>query len=162
MWHRSLADEECAVARSMQQVGQWWTILILRNVFLGMHRFAELESSLEIAPTTLTRRLRAMIGDDLLKKNGDEYVLTQKGEEFLPVLMALVAWGNRWTSGGKAVIPVWANTSREIVPHVVDKKTGRRLEPGTVAMGSGPAASRAMREFLTPPRTLGTATRRKR
>ncbi len=143
------------MARSLEQVGQWWTILILRNVFLGHHRFSELEESLRIAPTTLTRRLRQMRHHQLLSKQGDHYELTDKGRDFLPVIMALVAWGNRWTPGGEAVVPVWAKSGRRVEPEVVDRLTGRALEPGLVAMASGPDASEQMKAILTPPRALG-------
>ena len=83
-------------------MGEWWSILILRDAFAGLTRFDEFQDSLGIAPNMLTRRLNALVEDGLLERRRyserpprDEYVLTERGRDFRPVLLAMMAWGNR-------------------------------------------------------------------
>src|SRR5208283_2554443 len=93
---------ECPIARSLERVGEWWSIMILRDAFLGVTRFDEFEKSLGIAPNMLTRRLNTLVESGLLERRRyttrpprNEYVLTERGRDFRPVLWALIAWGNK-------------------------------------------------------------------
>ena len=102
MHRKNLDSMPCPIARSLERVGEWWSILILRDALAGLRRFDEFQKSLGIAPNMLTRRLNALVEAGLLERRRyserpprDEYVLTARGRDFRPVLIALLAWGNR-------------------------------------------------------------------
>jgi DNA-binding HxlR family transcriptional regulator len=102
MQRKSFENMNCPVARSLERVGEWWSILILRDVVRGLHRFDEFEKNLGIAPNMLTRRLNSLVENGLLEKRQYserppryEYHLTQRGEDFRPVLRALYDWGTK-------------------------------------------------------------------
>ena len=102
MRHTSLSDMPCPIARSLDRVGEWWSILILRDALRGVTRFDDFRRSLGVAPNMLTRRLGALVEAGLLERRRycehpprDEYVLTERGRDFRPVLLSLLAWGNR-------------------------------------------------------------------
>jgi DNA-binding HxlR family transcriptional regulator len=117
-------------------VGEWWSILILRDAFGGRTKFEEFRDSLGIAPNMLTRRLRALVEAGLLERRRycdkpprDEYVLTQRGRDFQPVLIALMDWGNRhFTPDGIRVQVVNTETGAAAEPVLVDRKTGLPLD----------------------------------
>src|SRR5690348_8494726 len=102
MQRKSFGSMTCPIARGLERVGEWWSILILRDAFAGMTRFDEFQKSLGIAPNMLTRRLNALVEAGLLVRRRysehpprDEYLLTDRGRDFRPVLLAMLAWGNR-------------------------------------------------------------------
>src|SRR3546814_14726677 len=106
MQRKTFSTMACPIARSLERVGEWWNILILREAFYGSTRFDEFQASLGIATNTLTRRLNALVQEGLLERRRysdrpprHEYVLTPKGRDFRPVLLALLAWGNRQIGG---------------------------------------------------------------
>src|ERR1700709_272650 len=97
MQRKSFGDMQCPIARSLERVGEWWSILILRDAFHGFTRFDEFQKSLDIAPNILTRRLAALVESGLLERHRysertprDEYVLTDLGRDFRPVMQALL------------------------------------------------------------------------
>src|ERR1700710_73481 len=118
MQRTNLGHEQCPIARSLERVGEWWSILILRDALHGFRRFDEFQKSLGIAPNMLTRRLNALVEAGLLERRRysehpprDEYVLTPRGRDFRPVLIALLAWGNRhFAPEGASVLLVNAET----------------------------------------------------
>ncbi len=133
----------CPIARGLDRVGEWWSILILRDAYNGMRRFDEFQKSLGIAPGMLTRRLNALVEGGLLEKQRysekpprDEYLLTPRGRDFRPVLLAMMAWGNRhFTPDGIRVQMVEAATGVPADPVLVDRRTGRPLvEPDYVVV----------------------------
>ena len=102
MQRKSFADMPCPIARSLEQVGEWWSILILRDAFAGKTRFDEFQLSLGIAPNMLTRRLAALVAAGMLERRlyserppRHEYVLTERGRDFRTVLLALLDFGHR-------------------------------------------------------------------
>jgi DNA-binding HxlR family transcriptional regulator len=102
MQHTSFRLMPCPIARSLERVGEWWSIMILRDAALGLTRFDQFQRSLGIAPNILSRRLRALVEAGLLEKSRysehpprDEYLLTELGRDFRPVLWALLAWGKK-------------------------------------------------------------------
>jgi DNA-binding HxlR family transcriptional regulator len=102
MQRKSFASMPCPVARSLERVGEWWSILILRDALHGFTRFDQFQKSLGIAPNMLTRRLNALVEAGLLQRlrysehpPRDEYVLTARGRDFRPVIVALLAFGNK-------------------------------------------------------------------
>ena len=107
MKRTSFANWPCSVARTMNLLGDWWTPLVLREAFYGISRFDRFQRELGIARNTLADRLTRLVEDDLLRKEQYqvdpvryEYVLTEKGKDFYPVLAAMSAWGDRWLDNG--------------------------------------------------------------
>jgi DNA-binding HxlR family transcriptional regulator len=164
MRRRSFADMECAIARSLDQTGDGWTLLIVRNALLGARRFQEFEDTLAIPPNTLTRRLEALIEHGIVKRRcyaarprREEYLLTAKGRDLASVLLAFAAWGNRWLApGGAAIEFADPATGQRIEPIVVDRKSRRELAAGRVALCAGPGASRQLRASLARPVLFGS------
>src|SRR5262245_16460919 len=102
MQRKSFETMSCPIARSLEKVGEWWSMLILRDASRGISRFDEFQQSLGIGSNTLSRRLKALVDQGLLerRKYSDQplryqYVLTPIGKDFRPVLRALIAWGNK-------------------------------------------------------------------
>ena len=97
-------SQVCSVARTLSLIGDRWTMLILRDCFLGVTRFSDFQKSLGITKHRLSDRLSKLVDSDILKKRiydtnygRYEYKLTRKGVELYPVLMSLVSWGDKWT-----------------------------------------------------------------
>jgi DNA-binding HxlR family transcriptional regulator len=93
-------DAGCPVARPLDAIGDWWSLLIIRDVFDGLHRFGEFQKNLGLAKNILSARLRNLVDHDILDtapaSDGSpyqEYVLTEKGRGLFPVLVALRQWG---------------------------------------------------------------------
>ena len=160
MRRKSFGNMQCPIARSLERVGEWWSILILRDASLGLTRFDEFQESLGIAPNILTRRLKVLVEAGLLERRRyserpprDEYVLTQAGREFRPVLWALLAWGNKhFAPEGASVVIVDSKTGAPAEPVLVDRNSGRSLEPPAFRSAAGPAADpRTRRRYPVPP-----------
>jgi DNA-binding HxlR family transcriptional regulator len=154
MQRKSFGDMQCPIARSLERVGEWWSILILRDAFQGLTRFDEFQKSLDIAPNMLTRRLNALVESGLLERRRyserpprDEYVLTERGRDFRPVLWALLAWGNKhFAPEGASVLLVDGETGRPADPIMVDRTTGRSLTEAAFKSAAGPAADERTRQ----------------
>jgi DNA-binding HxlR family transcriptional regulator len=148
MRHTSFEGQSCPIARSLERVGEWWSILILRNAFRGATRFEQFQKDLDIAPNTLTRRLNALVEAGLLERHRyterpprDEYRLTEAGRDFRPVLWALLTWGNRhFAPEGASVVVVDRETNRVADPVLVDRNTGVEMTPQRFRPIPGPAA----------------------
>lgn len=102
----SFADMNCSVAQALEIVGEWWTLLILRDCFLGVRRFDDFVDRLGISRNVLTNRLDTLVETGLLERRVyDEargrydYVLTDKGRALWPVLTAIRQWGDEWILG---------------------------------------------------------------
>ena len=136
MRHTSLSDMPCPIARSLDRVGEWWSILILRDALRGVTRFEDFRKNLGVAPNMLTRRLNALVESGLLERRRyserpprDEYVPTERGRDFRPVLLALLAWGNRhFAPEGPSVELVNTETGEPADPVLVDRHTGLRVD----------------------------------
>ncbi len=156
MHRTSFGAMPCPIARSLERVGEWWSILILRDAFYGLTRFDEFQRNLGVAPNILTRRLNALVASGLLERRRYqdrparyEYVLTERGRDFHPVLLALLAWGNKHFAPEGAVIQIArADTGLTVDPVVVDRASGERLAGPNFRVVPGPAASEAVRARL--------------
>jgi DNA-binding HxlR family transcriptional regulator len=109
MKRTTFCDMPCPVAQTLEQIGEWWTLLILREAFLGRRRFGEFQQELGIAKNVLSARLRKLVDDGILKRQPSredgreiEYRLTDKGRDLMPVLLALAQWGERWIYKGRS------------------------------------------------------------
>lgn len=121
MRRTSFERAECPIARSLDAIGDWWSLLIIRDAFLGARRFGQFQKSLGLAKNILTVRLRALVEDGILKtapaSDGSayqEYVLTPKGRGVFPILVALRQWSEEFDDRPK-----------EIATVLVDREKGR-------------------------------------
>jgi DNA-binding HxlR family transcriptional regulator len=174
MRHTSFESMQCPVARSLERVGEWWSILILREAFLGATRFDQFQKSLRIAPTSLTRRLNTLVEAGLLERRRynkrpprDEYILTDSGRDFRPVLWSLIAWGNRhFAPEGASVVIVDAETGALADPVLMDAISLRPMTGPEFRSAAGPAADEQTRQrhpgAAIASETTGTACRTER
>jgi DNA-binding HxlR family transcriptional regulator len=103
--YSALADQ-CSIQRAADVFGDGWTILILRELFWGQTRYDQIAARTGIASNILAARLKKLVENEIIEKSVVEsdarrfdYTLTQKGRELFPVLMTVMAWGDRWSSG---------------------------------------------------------------
>jgi DNA-binding HxlR family transcriptional regulator len=124
MKRTSLKGDSCPVARALDSIGDWWSLLIIRDAFDGMRRFGEFQKSLGVAKNILTARLGQLLADGILeiKPSTDggpykEYHLTAKGHDLFPVIVALRQWGESYFF-------------RSNEPHsvLVDRRTHQRVQ----------------------------------
>jgi DNA-binding HxlR family transcriptional regulator len=160
----SFSDLNCSVAQTLEVVGDWWSLLIVRDVFFGVTRFDDIQRRLGIARNTLTDRLDWLCGQGVLVRvpyggSGSryEYRLTDKGRDLQLLLMALVQWGDKWgaTAGQPPLQPTDGNGD-PVELRIVNGRTGRRVPPEKVRMVPTDAATDAN---MVPPaqRTTGAA-----
>ena len=153
MERKSFRKMACPIARSLERIGEWWSILIIRDALHGFTRFDQFQKSLSIAPNTLTRRLNALVDAGVLLRRRYsqrppryEYILTDIGRDFRPVLIAMAAWGNRYFAPeGPSVVLMDAKTRRKADPVLVDRRTRRALNERDFVFAAGPAASERTR-----------------
>jgi DNA-binding HxlR family transcriptional regulator len=158
MRRKTFARMNCSIARALELIGEWWTMLILREAFLGTRRFHDFQQNLGIARNILSARLKKLVARGILERvaapDGGrrlEYRLTGKGRAFFPVLMALMQWGDRWVAGADRV-PVRVvdrESGVEIGEINVVSGDGRPLLPSDVMMVPGPGAGAATRARLS-------------
>ena len=156
MQHKSFRNMPCPIARSLERVGEWWSMLIMRDALDGMTRFDQFQASLGIAPNMLTRRLNALVEAGLLERRRYcarppryEYVPTACGRDFRPVLISLMAWGNKhFAPEGASVVVVDGETKRVADPVLVDRNTGAEMTAPRFHSMPGPAADQTTRARL--------------
>ena len=139
----------CSVARTLEVIGEWWTLLILRDAFLGVRRFDDFQSRLGIARNILTDRLQTLVEHGILERQlyqerpeRFEYRLTEKGLDLHPVILSLLRWGDRWTAGeaGPPLVLEHQSCGREITPILVCPHCGEEVTAGTIHAHPGPGA----------------------
>ncbi len=153
MQRTSFSEFKCPAARALDSVGDWWSILILRDAFQGLSRFDEFQKSLGVAPNILTRRLKHLTDQGLFERRlyqqrpaRYEYLLTEKGRDFFPVLMALFSWGSRHIpEEDLAFLLSDANSGRTRETMLVDARTGEQVTPENTGLLAGPAADDEVR-----------------
>ncbi len=147
---------DCPIARSLERVGERWSLLILRDALAGLRRFDEFEASLGIAPNMLSRRLQDLVKTGMLEKRRYssrpprfEYRPTARGRDLTPVLLALIDYGNRhFAPEGRSVTIVDAVTGEPADLALVDRRTGREIVAPDYAVVAGPAASETTKARL--------------
>jgi DNA-binding HxlR family transcriptional regulator len=156
MQRKSFGRMQCPIARCLERVGEWWIILILRDALHGLTRFDQFERSLGIAPTMLARRLAGLVKAGLLDRRRYserppryEYVLTERGRDFQPVIIAMHAWGNRhFAPEGQSVLLVNARTGEPADPVIVDRNSKHPFADTEFRVAPGPAAAERTRRKL--------------
>jgi DNA-binding HxlR family transcriptional regulator len=158
MGRKRFGDMNCGIAQSLEVLGDWWTLLIVRDAFFGVRRFGDFEASLGIAKNILSDRLAHLVEHGVLEKRpvGEsgqrfEYRLTEKGEALLPVLTALREWSDEWVfgRGHEPVIVKDRRTNRRIPRLRVTDAEGRPLGRRDLRTEPGPGASRETVRLLT-------------
>ena len=143
----NFADFNCSVARTMEVVGERWAMLIVKDVFLGVTRFDDLQRDLGIARNVLAERLDSLVEQGLLERRAyqdrpvrHEYVLTEKGRDLASPLLAIMAWGDRWESkeAGPPVQLRHDSCGELTRPEVVCSCCGERLTADSVTAHAGP------------------------
>jgi DNA-binding HxlR family transcriptional regulator len=169
MQRKSFRKMPCPIARTLERVGEWWSMLIVRDALHGLSRFEEFQKSLGIAPNMLARRLDALVAAGFLERRRystrpprDEYRPTERARDFRPVLIALSAFGNRhFAPEGASVVLVNAETGAPADPIMVDRASGRPIAPPEFSFAPGPAASeRVRRRYAASARPAPAATAR--
>jgi DNA-binding HxlR family transcriptional regulator len=137
------------VARTLEAIGERWTLLILRNVFLGMRRFDDFQAELGISRGVLTARLQWLCSEGILERRPYqehperfEYRLTDKGRDLWPVMIALMKWGDRHAAGleGPPRLVTHRDCGGEVTDHLTCAKCGAELEVRDVETRPGPGA----------------------
>jgi len=149
---RAFDPGQCPVGRTLERVGDTWSLMILRDAFQGLTRFDQFEQSLGVAPNILSKRLAALVEAGFLERRPyqqrpvrHDYVLTERGRDFGPVLTALMAFGNRhFASEGIASQIVEAATGLPAEPVMVDRRTGKPIDGPDFIYAAGPAAGPAV------------------
>jgi DNA-binding HxlR family transcriptional regulator len=144
-----LEQERCSVARTVSVIGDRWTLLILRDCFLGVRRFEDFQQRLKISRPMLVDRLRKLVDGGVLKKVAyqesplrHEYRLTPKGKELHPVLMALVHWGDTHMAGkaGRPLLHRHESCGHLFKPVMVCSECREPLVARHVCVERGPGA----------------------
>jgi DNA-binding HxlR family transcriptional regulator len=143
------SDQNCSIARSLELVGERWTILVLRDVFLGRRRFDQMQRSLGVARNVLAARLDRLVGEGILEKvpyqerpPRHEYRLTSKGLDLWPVIVELLRWGDRYAApaAGPPILLRHSGCGGELGEHRICTRCGEPLEVGEVRAEAGPGA----------------------
>ncbi|WDZ97092.1 helix-turn-helix domain-containing protein [Herbaspirillum sp. WKF16] len=156
MERKSFGNMQCPVARTLERVGEWWSILILRDALQGLTRFDQFQKSLDIAPNMLTRRLTTLVDAGMLERRqySDrpprfEYVLTDLGRDFRTIIVALNSWGNKhFAPEGPSVMLVDRDSGKQIDLGLVDRNTGKEINGREHIIVAGPQADELTRERL--------------
>ena len=148
MSEEQAAAYTCPIATAVERVGDAWSLLILRDASRGATRFDQFRQSLGIAPNILSKRLAALVDGGVFAKHRysehpprDEYRLTEAGKDFLPVLIAIGAWGQRHFDDGHMAALIDGTTGAAFDPVVVDRISGRPLLAVAPPPTSGVAAT---------------------
>jgi DNA-binding HxlR family transcriptional regulator len=144
------------ISRRLKRVGEWWSVLILRDALYGVSRFDQFQKGLGIAPNILSKRLNALVEDGFLARHQysekpprNEYRLTPLGRDFRTVIVALYAWGNQhFFPEGASLLLVDAKSGVVAHPIMVDQESGRPITEADYIFVSGPNASQKMIEHL--------------
>lgn len=139
-----------SVAHVLEVIGEGWSILIIREAFLGTHRFEEFQKRLGIARNILTARLKKLCANEVLDRvpikagaKRHEYVLTDKGREMMPLLLALSQWGDKWVFGeaNQPLIFLDREQGKPIANVQVFSASGQVLQPRDIMIEPGPGAT---------------------
>jgi DNA-binding HxlR family transcriptional regulator len=146
---RTYDNQNCSVAKTLELVGERWTVLVLREVFNGHRRFDEMAASLDIARNVLTARLAHLTDEGVLHKvryqdkpARDEYRLTEKGLDLWPVLVTMMQFGDRhYAPDGPPLTLTHRDCGGAVDAHRICARCGARLSARDVRAHRGPGAA---------------------
>jgi DNA-binding HxlR family transcriptional regulator len=142
--------QTCSIAGALEVVGERWSLLIVRDVFLGLRRFDQIQSDLGIARNVLQARLQKLIDQGVLERSlyqerppRHEYRLTEKGVELWPIVVSLMQWGDRYAPppGGPPVLLEHRGCGGRVDEHRLCERCGARIGARDVRAQPGPGAS---------------------
>ncbi len=142
-------SQVCSIARALEIVGERWTLLIVRDILLGVRRFEDLQRDLGIARNVLSARLEKLTRDGIIERvrynehpPRDEYLLTEQGLDLWPAIVALMQWGDRHrpSPGGPPTVLVHKGCGGTLSAHRTCERCGAELEVRDVEAHAGPGA----------------------
>lgn len=154
---RRFRHERCALARSLEILGDWWTLLVVREAFFGTRRFADFEAALGISKNILTRRLAHLVEHGVLARvdagtHGTryEYELTAMGKDLITTMTALRQWGDRWIfgAGQEPLLVMDRRTGRPVPPVRIRGEDNEPMKARDLELRAGPGASARERTRL--------------
>jgi DNA-binding HxlR family transcriptional regulator len=146
----SFADMQCSLARGLDRMGDWWSPLIIRDLYAGVVRFDELVEDLGISRNLLAQRLDALVARKLVVRRAYqrrpvryEYTLSSAGKDLIPVILALTSWGDRWAQPreGAPVEFVHESCGKKFQPHITCSVCGKTIEADNVKVVGGPGGA---------------------
>lgn len=152
MQRTSFSDFACSVAKTLDVVGEWWTPLILRDVFLGVTKFDLIQQDLGIPRKVLSERLSVLVDHGVLSRHAYrdgrtryEYQLTEKGNDFITALIAMMNWGDRWLAGpnGAPLQVLHAGCGGTVKAQLVCDNCGKGVAHEDLQTQAGPGAREA-------------------
>jgi DNA-binding HxlR family transcriptional regulator len=152
---RDIGDVTCSVARALGVVGDRWTLLILRDAFLGMRRFDQFQADLGTSRHRLADRLKKLTEQGIFDRvryqerpTRYEYRLTEKGRDLYPVIVSLTRWGDRWMAGddGPPIELVHRACGKHVMPELVCPECGEPVGARDMQARPGPALQKLFRK----------------
>jgi DNA-binding HxlR family transcriptional regulator len=149
MQRTQFGEMACSIARTMDVAGEPWSPLIVRNVYVGINRFDQLQASLGISRKVLAERLRALCGAGVLERREyaaspvrHEYVLTEMGLDLVEVLMVMVRWGDKWLAGEAGPPVLYRHHACGQIAHAELRcsQCGQPMHPDTIDVLPGPGS----------------------
>jgi DNA-binding HxlR family transcriptional regulator len=143
----------CSIARSLDILGESWTPLILRDLLLGFTQYEEIREDLGISTNILSDRLASLVENGVVERrpygnhpNRFDYRLTPKGEDAIPIILAMVAWGDRWEAGqpGPPTHVVHQSCGRTTRATIHCSECGERLRLDDLTYHRGPGSRRGV------------------
>jgi DNA-binding HxlR family transcriptional regulator len=155
---RPFGDQNCSIARALEVLGERWTLLVMREVLLGRHRFADIQRNVGVAPNILSDRLQTLVDHGLLERRlyaehpeSYEYRPTAKGVDVNPVLVALLTWGDRHGGHEPPRVIVHTTCGHDARPMLHCEHCGEAVRPADLKVRPGAGATPAQRaEALLP------------
>jgi DNA-binding HxlR family transcriptional regulator len=149
MRRTNFATMNCSIARTLEVVGEWWSLLILRDAFRGITRFDDFQQNLGIARNVLTTRLNTLVEHGILERSRYqehppryEYRLTERGLDLFPVIASLLRWGDKWAAGreGPPLVLVHEDCGHDAKPVLTCSHCGSKLAVERIRPEPGPGA----------------------
>lgn len=151
----NVGELPCSVARTLSVIGDRWTLLVVRNAFLGLRRFDDFQANLGLTRHVLADRLSRLVEEGVLRKEAyqdnpprHEYRLTEKGRDLQPVLLALTVWGDKWMDRGQGAPLLYQHTGcgKVFTPVMSCSECGEPVNHRTVMPMPGPGLLTAIEE----------------
>lgn len=143
----SVAHLNCSIAQALDVVGEWWTLLIVRDILLGRRRFEAIQADLGIARNILSDRLGTLVDHGVVERvkyqdhpERYEYVPTERGRDLFPVIAALMAWGDKWAAPDGPPMVLRHSCGASTSPALVCSECGEPLGLDTVRVRRGPGS----------------------
>jgi DNA-binding HxlR family transcriptional regulator len=149
MQRTTFGDMACSIARTLDVIGEPWSPLILRDIWVGLNRFDRIQADLGISRKVLTERLNHLVERGILTRRPYdqrpryEYELTEQGTELLELLMVMVAWGDKWLAGPAGPPVLYRHHACGRTSHVALScaACGQPMHPGDIDLLPGPGAA---------------------